>query len=123
MSIDAMTSDDVRLLVDIGFIALSAGFNRDAESIFAGVAAARPAQEAGPLGSAMVRMAEGDPAGAAAILRRLPPSDAAQTYLGLALLRLGEVGEARRTLQGVAETAAGTPFGTLAAGTLAELGG
>ena len=117
---DLLTADDVRMLVDLGFIALSAGLNGEARAIFAGVAAARPHGEAGPLGTAMVHLAEGEIDPAVAILRRLPPTDAALTYLGIALLRRGDGGEARRILSDVAETAAGTPFAALAAEALAS---
>ena len=111
---DFLTSEDVRLLVDLGFVALSAGLDREAQTIFAGVRAARPGQEAAPLGMAMVHMARNDLDKAVATLRALPPSDAATTYLGLALMRRGDRAEGRRILLGVVETSAGTPFAALA---------
>lgn len=116
-------TEDVRLLVDIGFMALSAGLDREAETIFEGVKAARPDQEAGPLGLAMVRMARGELDEAVATLRALPPSDAALTYLGLALARRGDKAEAREMLEGVVRTAPDTPFASLAMAGLQELAG
>ncbi|WAJ30514.1 hypothetical protein [Antarcticirhabdus aurantiaca] len=116
-------ADDARMLVEIGFIALSAGLDRDAEAIFSGVSAARPGGEAGPIGLALVHLARNEPARAVALLRPLPPTDAALAYLGLALAREGSIGEARRILADVAQTASGTPFGDLAEATLAELRG
>lgn len=111
---EVLGSEDVRLLVDIGFIALSAGLNAEARAIFSGVTSARPAQEAGPLGTAMVHLGEGEVDLAVAVLRKLPPSDAALTYLGMALMRRGDTAEARRILGEIAQTAGDTPFGALA---------
>lgn len=120
---DILEAEDVRLLVDVGFIALSAGLDREAEAIFAGVSAARPGQEAGPLGLAMIHMARNQLDQAVATLRALPPSDAALTYLGLALARRGDAAEARSVLGSVIDTAPGTPFAELAEAGIRELGG
>jgi hypothetical protein len=97
--------DDVRLLVDIGFMALSRGLDGPAAAIFAGVAAARPAQEAGPIGTALVQLHRGEVEAAVRGLRALPPSDAARLFLGLALGRQGAAAEARAVLADVAATA------------------
>lgn len=118
-----LETEDVRLLVEIGFIALSAGLDGDAETIFAGVQAARPREEAGPLGLAMVHMARNQLDQAVATLRALPPSDAALTYLGLALARRGDAAEARNVLAGVVETAPDTPFAALAEAGIREMAG
>lgn len=120
---DVLESDDVRMLVDIGFIALSAGLDPQARTIFAGVEAARPDQEAGPIGLALAEMAADELDSAVARLKALPPSDAALTYLGMALMRRGDTGEGRETLRRVLETAPGTPFAELAAASLGETGG
>jgi tetratricopeptide (TPR) repeat protein len=111
---DILETADARLLAELGFIALSAGLDRDAAAIFDGLRAARPREEAGPLGLAMVHMARGELDDAVTLLRRLPPSDAAQTYLGLALVRRGDLDEAQTILERVARTAPGTPFADLA---------
>ncbi len=94
-------TDDVRALVDVGFIALSAGLTDQADTIFDGVAAARPDAEAAAIGRGLVRLARQDFAGAVEILRSAPPTDAVQTFLGLAYGRLGMKDEARQTLDDV----------------------
>lgn len=114
---------DVRLLVELGFTALSAGLNQDAGKIFAGVTAARPESESGFLGLALVQMAQNDLEKAIATLKALPPSDAAMAYLGLALSRAGDRDEARRVFELVTETAGATAFGALAAAGLKDLDG
>lgn len=106
---DILESDDVRTLVEIGFMALMRGQAEAAAEIFAGVVAARPAQEAGHIGTALVQLHRGDPEAAAATLRRLPPSDAARLFLGLAVSRTGRIAEARAILADVASAAAETP--------------
>ena len=117
-----LDTDDVRTLVDVGFIALSRGLDQHAAAIFEGVRAARPEAEAGPLGLALVHLLRGEVDPAVRLLRALPPSDAALTYLGIALLRQGAAQEARALLGDVAATADG-PFARLAEDTLAAIGG
>jgi hypothetical protein len=112
---DHLETSDVRLLVDIGFMALSAGLDAEAEAIFDGVKAARPEQEAGPLGLAMVQMARNDLDGAVSTLRALPPSDAVLTYMGLALARRGDDMQACELFRTVIGSADGTPFAELCA--------
>lgn len=116
-----LDADDVRMLVDLGFMALTAGKPKQAAILFEGAKAARPDGEAGPLGLALVHMAEGELDVAAAILKALPPSDAALTYLGMALARQGDAAGARRHLQDVVNTGADTPFGALAEAELQAL--
>lgn len=117
---DILETADARLLAELGFIALSAGLDKDAAAIFEGLRAARPKEEAGSLGIAMVYMAKGELDDAIALLRQLPPSDAAQTYLGLALARRGDAGEAHMILERVVRTAPGTPFAELARAALQD---
>ncbi len=105
-----LEAEDMRTLMDIGFMALSRGLDGPAAAVFAGVAAARPDQEGGPIGTALVKLYRGQIDEALAILRRLPPSDAVRTFLGLALSRQGDREAARRTLADVVETAGGTAF-------------
>lgn len=99
-----MESQDIRALVDLGFIALMRGHDRHAAAIFDGVQALRPEQEAGFLGGAMVHLQRGEIRPAIAILRRLPPTDPAQTFLGIALMRDGETREARTILGHIIHT-------------------
>jgi thioredoxin-like negative regulator of GroEL len=107
-------SDDVRALVDLGFVALSRGRNDEAAAIFAGAQAARPAQEAGFIGSALVNLACGELEAAIKTLRSLPPTDAARTFLAMALNRSGDRTTAREILMDVVHTASGTPHAALA---------
>ncbi len=114
-------ADDVRLLVEIGFMALSRGLLAPAEAIFAGVEAARPGGEAGGIGCALLCLHRGAVDEAVRILRALPPSDAARAFLGLALARTGERGEARAILSEVVASAPGTAPAAMAADLLAAL--
>ena len=118
---DLLETEDTRLLTEIGFIALSAGLDGQADTIFRGIEAARPGQEAGPLGRALVHLARGELDGAIAILRGLPPSDAALSYLGLALARRGDGAEAKAILQRVVRTSSDDAFVNLATATLQGL--
>lgn len=120
---DLLETEDTRLLTEIGFIALSAGLEGPAETIFRGIEAARPNQEAGPIGRALVHMARGELDPAITILRTLPPSDAALGYLGLALARRGDGAEARAILQRVARTSSDAAFIDLATAALEGLPG
>ena len=106
--------DDVRTLVDLGFLAVSYGLSDKAAPIFAAVRAMRPTQEAGYIGGALVSLARGDIDGAIRALRALPPTDAARTFLAIALNRSGDREAAREILADVVNTAHGTPYATLA---------
>jgi thioredoxin-like negative regulator of GroEL len=116
-----LKADDVRTLVDLGFIAVSRGLTDKAAAIFAGVQAARPTQEAGFIGAALVSLARGDIDAAIKTLRSLPPTDAARTFLAMALNRSGDRAAAHEILTDVVNTANGTPYATLARQVLEEL--
>jgi Tetratricopeptide repeat len=116
-----LETDDARALLDLGFVALSYGFYEQASAIFLGVQAARPSHEAGYLGSALVQLARGDASAAVKILRGLPPSDAVRAYLGMALVRHGNVVEARDILSDVVLTAPASPYAQFAAAILGEV--
>jgi len=117
----ALNAAEVKLLTEIGFIALWSGLVREAEVIFNGIQAARPHGEAGTIGMAMVHLAESRVEEAIALLRSQRRSVAARVYLGLALSKQGNVRLARKTLQGVVERAPDTPFAELARAGLQEL--
>ncbi len=117
-----LTQDDRRVLVDIGFIALSAGLTSRALAIFRGVQVAKPSEEAGFIGEALVHLGQGDPKRAVDILQALSPSDAATLFLGIALARLGDKTEARELLLSVINTPGGSMHGPAAEAALAELG-
>lgn len=116
-------AEDLRILTEIGFIALGAGLKGQAGLIFDGVAAARPEADAGFIGRALVRISMGDAAGAVEILRKAPPSDAVTTYLGLAYARWGAKDEARACLASVADSAAPSDHQPLARSLLEALDG
>lgn len=116
-----LDAGDVRLLVEMGFTALSRGRLAEAATIFAGVEAARPREEAGGIGRALVCLHRGAVDEAVRILRVLPPSDAARAFLGLAVARSGDQAEARAILTEVVENASGTASAGLAADLLAGL--
>jgi Flp pilus assembly protein TadD len=116
-----LESEDARALADLGFIALSRGLDRHAAAIFEGLQAARPNEEAGFIGRALVDLARGDVESALRILRALPPSDAALTFLGMALIRHGDKAEARDTLGEVIRNDPDGSHGATAKAMLAEL--
>lgn len=116
-----LDSDDMRLLVETGFTALSRGLLAEAGTIFAGIEAARPDQEAGGIGRALVCLHRGAVEEAVRILRALPPSDAARAFLGLALARCGDPEEARAILAEVMASAPGTAPAAMAGDLLAAL--
>lgn len=107
-------TEDVRLLTDLGFLALSRGLDRHALAIFEAVRALRPAQEAGPIGIAMVHMYRGELQPAITLLRSLKPSDAALTFLGIALTRQGEHADAQKILADVIDSAPDSAYADIA---------
>jgi len=116
----AIHAGDVRLLADIGFMALWSGRLREAAVIFEGVNSARPGGEAGRIGLAMLLMAENRLTEAVSLLRAQRRSIAARTFLGFALARLGDISHARKAWQSVIERARETPFAALAEAGLRE---
>lgn len=116
-----LESDDVRLLADLGYMAVSHGLDVHAQAIFLGLRAVRPELEAAPVGLALVHLLRDEVEAAIKLLREAGPGDAARTFLGIALARHGDLEEARRLLSDVATSAKGTAHGTLAAETLAAL--
>jgi hypothetical protein len=114
-------SEDVRALADLGFIALSRGLDRHAAAIFEGLQAARPNQEAGFIGRALVDLARGEVEAALRTLRSLPPSDAVLAFLGMALIRHGDQAEAREVLGAVIRNDPDGSHGAMAKAMLAEL--
>ena len=117
-----LDSDDVRTLSDLGFLALSRGLRPQARTIFEGVKAARPTQEAGFIGAALVCLADGQIEEAVKILRGLPPTDSARVFLGIALARHGDQRAAREIFQEILEASPDTPYANLARATLDSLG-
>lgn len=112
---DLLDVDDTRLLVELGFTALTGGDTALATTLFEGARAARPREEAGALGLAMVALAEARVGEAEAILRALPPSDAASLYLGLALMQGSDREGGELLLRDVAAFASDPAFRAMAA--------
>lgn len=114
-----LTGDEVRALADLGFIALSRGLDTHAAAIFDGLSIARPEQEVGAIGRALVKMLRGDVDEAIALLRTLGPSDAVQAFLGMALARQGLGEEAQHVLNDVVRHAPASPVADFARDILA----
>jgi len=120
MSAEEFDSETVKMLAEIGFIAVSYGLADEAESIFKAFKVMRPEQEAGPLGLSLAAMTRGNVDEALAHLDGAPPTDTIQTYRGLALLRKGDQETASEILSEICELAAGTPCAEIAAQALAS---
>lgn len=120
--IDAIvTVDDLRLLADVGFSAISLGDDGTAGAVFAGLTAARPEGEAGAIGTALVHLHRGQVESAVALLRRFPGSDAAQLFLGFALHRAARGADARVVLESLAATSMESAPAEAARAALAEM--
>ncbi|MEL6681604.1 MAG: hypothetical protein AAFQ09_03050 [Pseudomonadota bacterium] len=118
---ELLETDDLKLLTDIGFIAVSRGLKDHAAAIFNAVQAIRPEGEAGYLGLGMIDILGGDPMAAVKTLRSAPESDAVRTFLGIALVQSSDIGQGETMLRSVIEHAGDTPFARIAADTLASI--
>ena len=98
-------SDEVRMLVDLGFLAVTRGLEKHAQSIFDGVRAVRPDEDAAYIGQALLHIQQNNLSGAVKLLRSRPPSDGIRLFLGMALLRLGDIADAEDVLQDIVKTA------------------
>lgn len=116
-----LEANDIRNLVSLGFIALFRGLYDHAATIFEGVQAARPTQEAGFIGRALVSLARGEIESAVKTLRALPPTDGARTFLAVALLRQGDYAEAHDILSELKAHAGDSAYFTLASAILDEI--
>jgi Flp pilus assembly protein TadD len=97
-----------KLLMEIGYVATGAGFNREAVTIFEGVAALRPDSEMPWIGLAVVELNGGRPNEARRLLqnealRRAPQNETAKSFLGLALKQAGHSAESFAILNEVAD--------------------
>lgn len=86
----AVTSEAVRMLMEIGMMAANNGMHKQAFEIFEGIEAVRPDQEYGPLGVALIHMNLGEYDQAVTVLKtgaleRNPESAEAKIFLALAL--------------------------------------
>jgi predicted Zn-dependent protease len=119
--LEEIEKQDVQLLADAGFLALSYGDLDRAEAIFKGVQVARPDSEAGPLGVALTDMARGNVQAAVDRLQALTPSDPVRLYLAIALGRSGDRQRAEELFRELIASASGTAFAEIAAAHLKTL--
>jgi tetratricopeptide (TPR) repeat protein len=105
----ALDADDLRLLLEIGYVAAGNGYFQEAEAIFRGVAAKRPESTAPSIGRAIAALNRGSAAEAAAILEtertRCPQDDLLRAFLGLALKSAGRTAESVALLNAVLDSA------------------
>jgi Tetratricopeptide repeat len=118
---EMLESRDVRLLTEIGFLALRYLRFDDSRTIFAAVKALRPDQEAGHIGAALTDLLSGDIDQAIASLEKLPTSDAARAFLGMALVKQGATADALTVLADVAASPSDPLYGELATEILVQL--
>lgn len=121
MKAEEFDSETVRLIAEIGFIAVSYGLAEEAEQIFKAFRVMRPDQEAGALGLSLACMVRGDVDGALKHLESAPPTDTIQTYRGLALLRKGDLDTAKEILTEITELDETSPCGQLAVQALLDM--
>lgn len=96
----------LRLLAEIGFVATACGLWSQAEEIFSGVRAVRPASEFPVISQALARMTVGDDRRAIELLRESalkinPGNNLAKSFLCLALKRSGKVDEAEPLIESI----------------------
>ena len=100
-------TQSVQRLMEIGLMAAGNGLLSDAETIFLGLAAARPESELPLVGRAFVRMNAGRHKEAALLLQQAmeknPDSDLAMSFLGAALQMSGLTSASLDVLQQVIE--------------------
>lgn len=115
-----LATEDIRMLVDIGFMAVMRGLQKDAAAIFDGICAIRPDEDAAHIGKALLQLHRGDVVASIASLRARPPGDTVRVMLGMALLRHGNIGEALDILGNVIETARDAPIVGMARALMVE---
>ncbi len=118
---EVLNSEQLKLLADIGFIAISHGLPNHAGAIFDVISEMRPEQEAGFLGHGMIKILEGKAAEAPKYLEAAPKSDGVLTFLGIAYIQSGNVQKGQELLQDIVQTAHDTPFALIARETLQTL--
>ncbi len=99
----SVTPTLVKLLAEIGFLAISQGQLADARIIFTTLRAFRPDQDFPAIGMALIAIAENAPHNAITLLQeqipRVPDSRNLHAFLGLALLFAGRHDDSRRLLR------------------------
>lgn len=107
-------TDQVKLLAELGFIALMRNMDDNARKIFKGVEAARPEQEAAAIGLAMLDLKTNNIDSAIDRLKKFSSSEKALTFLGLAFFRKGETAKAVKVLNDAISIGENTEASTLA---------
>jgi hypothetical protein len=115
----------VRLMMEIGYLATGNGFSAEADLIFEGLRAVRPASEIPIIGLAVTRMNSGRHFEAVSLLqeqalRLCPGSELAQGFLGLALRLAGHTGRSQSVLEDLAAKATNPCAGAMARALLAD---
>lgn len=108
----ALTTEEIRLLAEIGFLACGAGHTRAARLLFEGLRNLRPTQPFAYIGLALSRLEAGENEEAIRILREEglrnnPDNDEVKVFLGLALATARRASESQRVLSEVADPAKG----------------
>lgn len=98
----------LQLLMESGYLAAGYGMTADAESIFEGLAVARPDSAYPLIGKAFTKMSLGAHEEAAEMLRDQLDVDSAEahmarSFMGMALLLAGKADESRRVLDSVVQ--------------------
>lgn len=120
-----ISTDLVKLLMEIGYVAVGSGLSAEAAAIFAGVEAARPESELPAIGLAVSQMNSGRADEAVRTLRdkalvRKPDSQIAKSFLGLALKLAGFQADSRALLSEVVQANAHAEAVAMAQSLLAE---
>ena len=96
-----VSTELVRQLMEVGYVAAGCGLSAEADRIFQGVKAVRPDSEAPVVGRAVAWMNAGKAPEAIGMLQaelqRLPESDVLMAFLGLAMQMAG-LGQASETV-------------------------
>jgi hypothetical protein len=120
-------TDLVRLLIEVGYVAVGRGMQSHAEDIFHGLIAARPESELPIIGLAVCKMNFGDFASASKLLAEdalaiNPSSSIARCFLGVVSHYCGARDEALAIMQEVLETNSDIDAVNIAKSVLAEIG-
>lgn len=104
-----LSSDDARMLTEIGFLAAASGDVLRAERIFGGLARLRPGRAYPQVGLAVAWMNAGRAADAVVLLEKAQATDPEEratldAWRGFALQLAGRSGESRRVLDTLAAT-------------------
>jgi hypothetical protein len=116
-----LSSDEIKILVDAGFLAASRGINSKAIAIFDAVIVARPHLTAGYIGKAYTWLGINEPQKALDDLAPCPPSIEADLFRGLAHHKLGDVERATKLFQHVQKYGVDANHMAIATAMLAEI--